>query len=140
MVTDSRGRITLFDGCQAVCKVNSRGEPRPVKRPPSWHRVKRVDVVEGQTLNRVHILSRVGKTINAVVKVIPASQRAKQCDTCPKTHSAHNPSCSANLNLNTFASKRGHLYNIHTKADLGRWRSDGEFLGSATVGTMTYFR
>ena len=140
VVTDSRGRITLFDGCQPVCSVSSNGVPRPVKRPPSWPRVKKIDLVEGRTLNRVHILSRNSKTIKAVVKRIPASQRAKQCDTCPKVHSVHNPSCSANLRLNTFASKNGHLYNIHTKADLGKWRSDSEFLGSATVGTITYFR
>ena len=140
VVSDSRGRITLYDGPLAVCRVDKKGQPRPVKRPPSWHRVKKVHLIEGQTLNRVHIVKRSKRMIEAIVKVVPASQRKKQCDTCPKQHSPHNPTCSANLGLATFATRSNHLYSITTRADLGPWRTDSEFLGSATVGTTTYFK
>ena len=138
--SDSRGRITLFSNYQAVCTVNKNGVAKPVHRPPSWSKIKTVHAIEGKTLNRVHFTAKTPQAIDAVVKRIPDTQRKIQCDRCPKTHRKTNAQCSANLGLQTFALKAGHLYDIRTGADLGTWKSDATFLGSATVGSVTYRR
>ena len=135
---DARGRITLFDGNTAVIKINNKGVAKHVQRPPSWHKIKRVDYICGQSLNRVHVVKKNSRTIEAVVKRVPDSQRRIGCDTCPGKHSSLNPSCSANLKLKTFAYRPNHLYNIKTRKDIGKWLPDLTFYGRSTVGVGTF--
>jgi len=137
---DARGRVTLFVGAQPVAVVNKRGKSTPVVRSPVWSKVRTIHFVEGVTLNRVSIIqsTHAKQRMQCIVRKASAAQIDQHCDTCPKVHRSTNPSCSATLKLNTFASKPGHLYSIKTRRDQGAWRSSTTFLGASKTGNATY--
>ena len=140
-VVDARGHVVLFEGAVPVISVTKNGGVRRIFRPPVWGRVKEVQFVCGSTLDRVAVTERASATrFEAIVNQVSARQLRWGCDTCTKGHSSHNPSCSANLGVKTFASKPGHLYDIRTRQDLGRWTSDILFIKASKTGLGTFTR
>ena len=141
-VTDARGRVTIYDGPVPVVRVSSRGTAERVVRPPVWARVVAVHYVAGRTLDRVAVIERRagGAVLLCVIRRAAPQQLTTQCDACPKRHRHRNTSCSANLGLDTFARRPGHLYDIHTRRDVGAWSCNATFLGKAKTGVGLYTR
>ncbi len=138
-VVDARGHVVLFEGAVPVISVTKSGGVRRILRPPVWGRVEEVQFVCGATLDRVSVTERASTShFEAIVNQVSAQQLEWGCDTCSKGHSSHNPSCSANLGVKTFASREGHLYDIKTRQDLGKWTRDILFIKASKTGLGTF--
>jgi len=139
--SDSRGRVTLFEGAIPALKVTRAGVSRPANPVPVWSRVKAVHFVMGGTLERVAIVDTHGRdAMTCIVHMVPESQRAKHCDKCPKTHRTTNAACSANLGIDTYASTPGTLYDINTGRTHGRWRHNGVYRGTSKTCLADFVR
>ena len=140
-VVDKRGHVVLFEGAVPIIAVTKAGGVRRIVRPPVWSRVKTVHYVCGVSLDRVAVITRFdgnARSFECIVNRVAPQQLQWGCDTCTKSHSSRNPSCSANLGVKTFASKPFHLYDITTRKDLGRWVPDILFLKASKTGMGTF--
>jgi hypothetical protein len=129
-----------------VARVGASGDVTPItEAPPVWSRVKAVHYVCGKTLDRValiHPRTPAGhrNRIDAICHKVSDRQRRIGCDMCPKTHRLTNVTCSANLGLHTYATKDGHLYDIHTRADLGKWNMSATFWKTSRTALASFTR
>jgi hypothetical protein len=125
--------------------VTASGDVKPLyTAPPVWSRVKAVHYVRGVTLDRVALLHPRSagnpRVLEAICHKVSDQQREQNCDMCPKTHRASNVTCSANLGLHTYATNAGHLYDIHTRADLGPWNMSATFLKTSKTALASFTR
>ena len=140
-VVDARGRVKLFNNASVVGSISKTGKFRASNCPPVWARVKTVHFVAGGTLDRVSVVSGLGsRRMVCVVRKATPVQLETNCDACHKSHSALNPSCSANLGLKTFASHPSCLYDITTRKNTGRWKQSATFVRASKTANAVYTR
>lgn len=140
-VVDARGRVRVFQDANVVGAVTKRGVCRASHAPPVWSRVRTVHYVEGKTLSRVSVVSGLhSRRMTCIVHKASPAQLKHHCDACPKSHRSTNPSCSANLGLETFASLPSCLYEITTRRNTGQWKRSASFLRASKTANAEYTR
>ena len=135
-----KGITTLFDGARPLATINRAGYCRPLwRRQPRWALINTVQIIEGKSLNRVHVIEKKPQFIRAYVRVIATEQRKRQCDYCIRQHRPTNHKCSATLGILSSASRTDVLYDWVTKRSLGRWkRTEWSIGGRDRVGIAEY--
>lgn len=135
-----KGITTLFDGAQPIATINRSGYCRPLwRRQPRWALINTVQLIEGQTLNRIHIIEKTPRFLRAYVRVVSNDQKTKQCDYCIRQHRPTNKKCSATLGITSAAARKDVLYDWVTKKGLGRWRRSEWIIGGRDrVGIAEY--
>ena len=139
LVAESRRRtVLLFEGIVAKVSINSAtGVARVVNRPPSWSKVKKINLVVGKTLERISVIRQTEKTIEGYIRKPTPIQQQMGCDTCKRMHRKLSRTCSANLGLKPFPIRESHIYDIKTRQDIGKWQIDAQYLGHSGVGRVT---
>ena len=137
----SKGITTLHKDYRPVLSINRDSETRPLySRQPCWALVKKVDFLEGVSLNRVVVVSRKPNYMRCIVRVASDAQRVAGCDRCIRSHRPTNRKCSATIGIRSNASLKNRLYVFeNTKLVKTKWRRiSWEIRGRDRVGTAEY--
>ena len=107
-----------------MASVDSSGKfkQKPTPSFPSWYSVKRINWVQGKTLERLQVQEppknlgtpAVGQQITVVVKLPTPRMTQLGCDRCVGPHESTNVACSATLGLETSMSDPHKFYDFYT--------------------------
>lgn len=149
-MVSGRGRLT---GRQQWC-VSAAGKVKVTpKAPPPWHRVKAVNWIVGQSLERIKLLQLsppvardkvppLGTKAYVLAKPPTPRQFSLGCDRCSGNHRKSNTACAATLGIPTPMSDPTAMYDAATGEKLpAQWTVVSEsILPRAKVATRVYER